>query len=188
MGTILRILAALVLLASGLACTGAQAQTLKPAQLATVCTACKADAACNNPRVAGDTITVLAWLNAAKAPAQLAWRVDMQPQEIDEAATYTTFDSLTQGKRDEWRIFIGYARNFGRNKNRSVVTDVWGAATAASVAEAILQAGTYNATNAQAAVGGTSKTTGTVTALDLTYTAAAISADANWLVQAANCN
>lgn len=166
----------------------AQAQTtLSPARLATVCTACKADATCNAPRAAGDSITVLAWLNAAKSPAQLAWRVDLQPQEIDEAATYTTFDSLTAGKRDEWNIHLKYQRNYSKTKNRNVVTDVWGAATAGSVAEAVLQAGTYSATNAQAAVGGTTRTTGTVSALDLLYTSLANSADATWLVQPANC-
>jgi len=113
--------------------------------------------------------------------------VDLQPQEIDEAATYTTYDSLTAGKRDEWALFLRYPRNMAKAKNRGVVTDVWGAATAGSIAEAILQAGTYSATNTQAAIGGTSRTTGTVTALDLAYTGQAAQSDANWLVQPSNC-
>lgn len=178
----------IILLALALIGAAHAQTTLSPARLATACTACKADAACNTPRLAGDTITVLQWLNAPKTVTQLAWRIDLQPQEIDEAANYTTYDSLTAGKRDEWVLFLRYSRNMSKAKNRGVVTDVWGAATAGSVAESILQAATYAATNVQAAIGGTSRTTGTVTALDLTYTGAAASGDANWLVQSANCN
>lgn len=163
------------------------AQALTNGQLNTVCTAVKANGTANAARLAGDSFTLLDWLNTARSPTVLAWRVDMQPQEIDEAATYTTFDSLTAGKRDEWRIFISFPRSFAKNKNRGVITDVWGNATAASVAEGILQAGTYSATNVQNALGGTSKTTGTVTALDLNFTSAATPTDATWLIQGSNC-
>lgn len=180
-----RLIALMVLCLLSLA---GHAQTaLSPAQLATVCTSCKADTGCNVPRQAGDSITVLSWLNAARTPATLAWRVDLQPIEIDEAATYTTYDSLTQGKRDEWERLLAFPRSFAKNKNRNVVTDVWGSATAGSIAEAILLAGTYNATNVQNALGGTTRTTGTVSALALTFTGAAGAGDATWLVQPANC-
>jgi hypothetical protein len=163
------------------------AQSLTVSQLTSICTVCKASAACNTPRIAGDTITLLTWLNTARTPTILAWRVDMQSQELDEAANYTLYDGLTAGKRDEWAIFLRFPRSMARNKNRGVVTDVWGAATANSVAEGILQASTYPATNAQNALGGTSKTTGTVTASDLNYTGLANMLDATWLVQPANC-
>jgi len=49
---------------------------------------------------------------------------------------------------------------------RSWVTDVWGAAIANSNSEKILQAGTTFATAAQVVIGGTTRTTGTVSALD----------------------
>lgn len=177
----------LTVLALALFAVMGQAQSLTPAQLATVCTACKGDAGCNVPRQAGDSITVLAWLNAARTPTTLAWRVDLQPVEIDEAATYTTYDSLTQGKRDEWARLLAFPRSFAKNKNRNVVTDVWGAATGGSISEAILQAGTYSATNVQNALGGSTRTTGTVSALALNYSGQAGTAEATWLVQPANC-
>jgi hypothetical protein len=165
----------------------AQVPTLSPARLALTCTAVKADSSANASRLAGDTISVLAWLNADRTPAVLAWRTAVTPQEADEAANYTTFDSLTAGKRDSWRLFLGYSRDYSRNRVRTWVTDVWGAATAASVAEAVLQAGTANAKNVQVAVGGTVRTTGTVSATDYPISSAAMG-DATWLVQPANCN
>lgn len=146
----------------------------------TLLTAIKADATAGPIRASGDTYSLLAWLNGSAGV--LAWRTAVQPQESDEAATYTTFDSIVAGKRDSWRLFLGFARNFARNKVRSWVTDVWGNATASSVAEAILQAATENATRAQNIIGGNNKTTGTVTALDRNYTEMVTQDEANWLV------
>lgn len=169
------------------ATSAARAQSLKPAQLATVCTACKAASACNTPRGAGDTVALLEWLNGAAVPNVLSWRASVAPQELDEAANYTAFDSLTAGKRAAWPLLLGYPRDMRKNKNRSAVTDIWGAATAGSVAESILQASTVLATNTQVALGGTSKTTGTVTATDFSYTGPTNQLDADWLIQPANC-
>lgn len=173
----------IILLAFG----SASAQSLKPAQLAAVCTACNAASACNTPRVAGDTVALLEWLNGAAVPNVLAWRANMPPQEMDEAANYTAFDTLTAGKRSAWPLMLGYARDMRRNKNRSAITDIWGAATAGSVSESILQASTTSATNTQVSLGGTVKTTGTVTATDFGYTGPANQLDADWLIQPANC-
>lgn len=164
------------------------AQSLKPPQLATVCTACKAASACNTPRLAGDTVALLEWLNGAATPAVLAWRHQVAPVEMDQAANYTAFDSLTAGKRAAWPLMLGYTRDFRRNKTRNAVTDIWGAATAGSVAESILLAGTASATNTQVALGGTAKSTGTVTATDYSYSGPANQLDADWLVQPANCS
>lgn len=118
-------------------------------------------------RTAGDVYSLQLWCNAASA--QLAWNRAVSPQISDEAATYTTYDTLAQGKRDSWAIFLMFIRDYGKVKIRNWITDIWGNATAGSIAEAILQAGTKAATNAQVAIGGTAKTTGTVTALKLNY-------------------
>jgi hypothetical protein len=163
------------------------AQSLKPAQLATVCTACKAASACNTPRTLGDTVGLLEWLNGAAAPAVAAWRHQVQPIEMDQAANYTAFDSLTSGKRAAWPLMLGYTRDFRVNKTRNAITDIWGAATAGTVAESILLAGTSSATNTQVALGGTVKATGTVTATDYSYAGPANQLDADWIVQPANC-
>jgi hypothetical protein len=146
---------------------------LTPAQLATLRTfvANSADAAIVAARQAGATYDLTTLLNAAHAPATSAWRTEVAAQVLDDAATYTTYDGKTQGKRDEWSILLQYApRDMSRDKNRNVVVDVWGNANAGSVGEAILQACVESATVAQVAIGGSNKTTGTVTALARDFT------------------
>lgn len=184
MKAITRILFAGVL---ALASLGALAQSLTAAQLATVCTAVKADSTANAARIAGDTFALRAWLDGAKVPTTLVWRAGVTPQESDEAATYTSYDTLGTGKRDSWALFLRYNRDFGRNKVRNWIVDVWGTATAGTVSESVLQAGTRPGTNLQIALGGTSKTTGTVTALDAVYKLAAPSSAVDWLVNPAGC-
>lgn len=149
-------------------------------QLATLKAAIQADPTANGYLVAGDTFSLLQWCNGASAT--LAWSVSVQAQTSDEAATYTAYDSLAAGKRDSWSIFLLFARNFSKNKIRNWITDVWGNATAGSIAESILQAGTEFATRAQNVFGGNTKTTGTVTALDRSFTGLVDQTDANKLV------
>lgn len=165
----------------------ASAQALTPQQLAAVCTAVKADPAANAARVAGDTVALRGWLDGAKTPTTLVWRADVTPQESDEAATYTSYDTLATGKRDSWALFLRYNRDFGRNKVRNWVVDVWGNASSNSVAEAVLQAGTKPGTNLQVTLGGTSRTTGTVTALDAAWKGSMPSAALDWLVNPGGC-
>lgn len=163
------------------------AQTLQPSQFATVCTACKAASACNTPRVAGDVGQVLAWLNGAKSPATPAWFTAAPVSAVEEAPTYTTYDSLAAGKRDSWVMFLRNPRDFTKARIRNWVVDVWGTAAVGSNAEAVLLSATYSATNAQAAIGGTSRTTGTVTALNLAYTGLVVGVDAEALINPAAC-
>ena len=107
------------------------------------------------------------WCNGASGSKR--WLPAAEVLAVEEAPSYTVFDTLLQGKRDSWLVFLRGSRDFGRSKVRAWVVDVWGAATAGSNAEAVLQAGTVNATNAQVALGGTVKTTGTVSAVDTGY-------------------
>lgn len=161
--------------------------TLSPARLATACTACKAGATCNTPRAGGNVGGVLTWLNGERTPTTLAWSKAAPQAAVRQAPTYTSYDSLVAGKRDSWVLLLADPQDFSKAKTRSWVVDVWGAATAGSNAEAVLLAGTYNATNLQNAIGGTLRTTGTVTALDLTFAGSAAMGDAEWLVNPANC-
>ncbi len=149
-------------------------------QLATLKAAIIADPTAGPIRAAGDTAALLAWCNGASGT--LGWRIAVQPQDSDQAATYTTYDSLAQGKRDSWSIFLKFNRNFSVNKVRSWITDVWGAATASSIAESILQTGTESMTRAQNVIGGNVKTTGTVSATDRSYTDLVSQDEANKLV------
>jgi hypothetical protein len=116
---------------------------------------------------AGDTTGLLAWCNALTTTRR--WLSAAPVLEIEEAPGYTTYGSLTQGARDSWALFLRNPRDFGRNRVRAWVTSIWGAADASSNAEAILLAGTALASNAQVALGGVSRGTGTVTALANAY-------------------
>lgn len=114
----------------------------------------------------GQDNMIRAAMNLDANPVVLAWRTSVEPQSIDEAATYTAYDSLLAGKRDSWRILLSYPRDFTKNKVRNWITDVWGAATAGSNSESVLLSGTENASRAEAVFGGATKTTGTVSAID----------------------
>ena len=129
---------------------------------------------------AGDVIGVQNWCNANSGSKR--WLPAADPLSVEEAPSYTSYDSLTQGKRDSWVLLLRNARDFGRNKVRNWVTDIWGNATAASNSEAILQAATANATNAQIALGGSAKTTGTVSATDTSFEGEVDITDATRLV------
>lgn len=108
------------------------------------------------------------WLNQPSATQ--AWGESVAAKTLDEGADYSTFDSIAAGKRDAWALFLQYGpRDMSKNKNRKVVTDVWGNAIAASVSESILLATLVFATHAEAYLGGASASTGTVTAIKRTW-------------------
>lgn len=153
---------------------------LTPAQLQTLKTAIIADPTAGPLRTAGDTFSLGVWCNGPSAV--LAWQSSVAPQISDEAATYTLFDSLVAGKRDSWNIFLKFNRDYTRGKIRNWIVDVWGAAIAASVSESILQSGTAFATNAQNALGGTARNTGTVTAISRVYDGTVSQVELNQLV------
>jgi hypothetical protein len=111
------------------------------------------------------------WLNKPKTPNVKAWRSDVQPQELDEETPWTSFDTLSDGKRDSWLQIFKYARNFNNSWIRKWVTDVWGSATASSTSETIFNnIGVRNITRVEAILGGSATAnTGTVTALKLAW-------------------
>ena len=118
----------------------------------------------------GATVDLSNYMNNANTTGVVAWNNSVPATVLDGAANYTTYDSLTQGKRDEWSIFLQYApRDMSKSSNEKVVTDVWGVASTGSLAESILLATVYTATVAQAVIGGSSRTQGSVTATNLTY-------------------
>jgi len=144
-----------------MALTAAQIQTLKAA------IAAETDATFVTYRTAGATGAMGEWYNVAINPAQKAWITNQPSTDSDDAPDYSAFDTIVPGKRDSWGFFLAYPRDFTRSKVRKWVTDVWGNALAASNAEAILQAATRNATRGEIVFGGTTRTTGTVAALQL---------------------
>lgn len=153
---------------------------LTAAQLATLKTAIIADPTAGPMRTAGDSASLGIWCNGPSAT--LAWQSAVAPQLSDEAATYTLFDSIIAGKRDSWGIFLKFNRDYTKGKIRNWIVDVWGAAIATSISESILIAGTVAATNAQAALGGILRTTGTVSAINRVYDGIVSQAELNQLV------
>ena len=100
------------------------------------------------------------------ASASDAWKVAMSGRDLFEATDVTKFDGLTAGKRDAWRLLLNFAPvDMTRQKNRKAAQDVWGN----SDSVAVLQACIRKATVAEAALGGNSATTNTVSALKLNW-------------------
>ena len=142
-----------------MALTKAQRTTLKAAILADPVLA---------PLTSGPTTDLVALqiaLNSDKSPAVKAWVESVSPETTDEACNWAQFDTIVAGKRDSWAFFLQRTRNFSRAKVRSWVTDVWGAATAGSNAEAILLVAIENASVAESIIGGATRTTGTVSGI-----------------------
>ena len=129
-----------------------------------------ANAAIIAARAAGATVDLAALLNATAAPEVKSWGPEVPASVIDAAANYNGYDALVQGKRDAWSVFLLYApRDMGKNKNRNLVTDVWGDATASSKAESILLACLESASLAESTIGGNTRTTGTVSGLSRNF-------------------
>lgn len=110
-------------------------------------------------------------LSAVASPEVLAWKTAVTPEDTDGATPWDQFDSIAQaGKRDSFlHAFLRYPRNYARNATRKWVTDVWGNATAGSNAEKILTAAREPALRVEVIVGGATKTTNNVSALDRNY-------------------
>lgn len=147
---------------------------LSPTQLTTLKAGIQAEtnATFVGYRNAGQTGLMAEWLNGTKTPQSQAWRSNVEPQDSDEATPWTQFDALAASKRESWNVgFLRYARDYSKQVVRRWVTDVWGNATAGSNAESILTgAGLRPITRAEAILGGTTTaTTGTVTALKLSW-------------------
>jgi hypothetical protein len=113
----------------------------------------------------GQTDRMAAWLNEPSSTD--AWMDHASRSVMFEATDVTKFDGLTAGKRDAWRLLMDNEPiDFGRNANRKAVQDIWGNTDSVVV----LQAMREKATRAQAIIGGTLKTTNTVSAIDRAYT------------------
>jgi hypothetical protein len=120
-----------------------------------------------------------AWYNANATPAEFAWHPDADRRMLDEQARYSTFDGLSAGKRDAWGLFLaGAPRDMRKAKNRSAVSDIWGPPTGGSISEDIYNACTRRITKGEKLLGGsTTRTEGTVTALDLSWYGAISASD-----------
>ena len=98
--------------------------------------------------------------------AQSAWNPAMTGVNMFEVTDVTKFDGLTAGKRDAWRVMMENGPlDFGRNRLRTAVLDIWGAQDSVSVLTNLRE----KATRAENYIGGNVKTTNTVSGLDRAY-------------------
>lgn len=112
----------------------------------------------------GQTDQMAEWYNQNSTTD--AWLDDASRSAIFEAIDLTKFDALTAGKRDAWRLLMDNAPiDFGRNKMRQALVDVWGAVDSVPVLTALRE----KASRAEALFGGTVKTSNTVTGLDRAF-------------------
>ena len=146
---------------------------LTPAQLTTLKAAIltETNAAFVTFRQQGATGAMAEWINGTLQPNVTAWKTAATAAELDEGADYSAFDSVAAGKRDAWAMFLQYApRDMSKARNRKVVTDVWGNATAGSVGESVLLAATRKITRGEGYLGGTATaSTNNVTARSLSW-------------------
>lgn len=117
---------------------------------------------------------IVAWCNGASST--IAWNYRADGNALFGAMDMSKYNNLAAANRDSWSFFVNRADrtplDVGKAATRKAITDIWGNATAGSDAEKLLQGLTETATRGQVYVGGTARSTGTVSALDRSYTGA----------------
>lgn len=112
-----------------------------------------------------DDDAICDWYNASTSTD--AWDNSVDRLALFEMTPITSFDGLSAGKRDAWRLMLEQAAiipiDFGRAKPRAVVRDIWSVAQA----DAILTSCIRKATRCEMVFGGTVETSGTISATDL---------------------
>lgn len=145
----------------------AWAGDLKPAQMQTLSATFRAEPTLSAAVSQRRDDLIADWCNAASATD--AWMKTASATAIFSAADITKYDALTAGKRASQDRLERYAPiDFGINKMRTAIVDIWGAADAVAILTALRE----KATNCQVALGGQSKTTQGVTGLDRTWAGA----------------
>jgi hypothetical protein len=112
-------------------------------------------------------VALTEWCNGASATD--AWIAYCDRRTMFESMDVTKYDGLTAGKRDAWRVMMENGPlDFGRNKLRTAVVDVWGNVDSVNVLTNLRE----KATRAEAYIGGAPKTTNTISAIDRAYVGA----------------
>lgn len=147
-----------------LASSFVQADELKNSQLSTLAAGIRAStdpAVIAAVAIRDDTI-ITNWCN--QLTTTNAWNEAVSSDDLVAAMDFTKYDTVSQGKRDAWELFLQYTPyDFGTAKNRRVIEDVWGTVDGVAVLTAALR----KANNCELILGGVSETRNTVTGLDL---------------------
>lgn len=110
-------------------------------------------------------VALAQWYN--QPSTSLAWCHNVQRQELFGALNLTTYDGLTAGKRDSFRLIFDSAPvDFTNDKIRAGIVDIFALADE----NAMLWAGTCYATRGELVFGGTSATSSSVTAIKRSFT------------------
>lgn len=161
--------------------TDSQLQTLKAAILA--------DPTAAAAKAAGDTYTLLQWLNGVTTTS--AWRTRVGGAEIYDAHKPVEYINRSVAERSAFDLMSEPIRNhdFTNLAKRNGVADIFSGATNNTSRTAIFTIAQEFATNAQLAFGGTTVSVGgttamseTVSALKRTFTGKCDQMDANVLV------
>lgn len=140
----------------------------------------------------GNVPGLQAWLNADATPTQAAWRVNVPAQALLENVTLSSFDALTQGKRDAFGLMRNLAQMSALDASKASVrngfADIFavtaGYTDAAQLGKMMTNACVENATRAQVALGfNTPAAVGGVTAIRRSYAEQVTAAEASDLAQ-----
>jgi hypothetical protein len=144
--------------------SGLSAQELSPAQRTTLRAALFAEPTIATQIANRDDGAITVWCNGASTTD--AWLAAADGRAMFEAIDLTKYDALTAGKRASWDLMLrNTPLDIGRLKMRQAVLDVWGATDAVGVLQALRE----KATRCQVILGGTTRTTNTVSGLDRNY-------------------
>lgn len=147
---------------------------LSPAQKSTLRTFILQDPTASVLAGNGDVTGLLAWLNGERTPTAAAWRVNVPKQFLLENVTISSFDTLTQGKRDAFRLMrdlsdisaLDASKASVRNGFADIFAVTGGFTDAAQLGKMMSGACVENATHAQYALGfNTPAAVGGVTAI-----------------------
>jgi hypothetical protein len=111
----------------------------------------------------GDHVYLETWCNGNSTTD--VWNV-LRGADLFELTDIPKFIGLVAANRDAWRLMLDFAPiDFTRGPTRKSVVDVWGATDGPTV----LQGGKRKGTKGEIYIGGSTATTGAVSALKLDY-------------------
>lgn len=170
---------------------GAWAQGLTPAQLATMCTAVKANPTANALRITGDGGGMRGWLNQTFSPAWVVWKPSVPTLEIGQAVNYVAVAAMTATNLERVNTFMRLNPNTfnpARADIRTYMSDTFSGALGGQgqatrdALDALYRRSATNAERQLATGAGTTQDPGV-----LVFAGAVVQADANWLVNPATC-
>jgi hypothetical protein len=130
------------------------------------------DAAVVSALAARNDSAIADWYNQVSTTK--AWKTSVSREELFDNMNLTSYDGLSAGKRDAWRILLDFAPiDPTRDKVRAAIVDVWPTADET----VMLNACAEYALKVEVLFGGTSATSGTVTAIKRNYVGATQAAE-----------